>query len=67
LSVKTVKKKVANLGTNLIAPPHITVRSSSQPLREPYLPTEIPRGLEYTLVLDLDETLVHFDPVSLIH
>ncbi|TNV86397.1 hypothetical protein FGO68_gene6899 [Halteria grandinella] len=30
--------------------------------REPYLPAELPRGLEYTLVLDLDETLIHFDP-----
>jgi hypothetical protein len=39
------------------------MRSSSQPLREPYLPAELPRGLDYTLVLDLDETLVHFDPV----
>lgn len=45
-----------------LAPPHITTRSNSMPSREPYLPAEISRNLEYTLVLDLDETLVHFDP-----
>lgn len=31
--------------------------------KEPFLPREISGGLEYTLVLDLDETLVHFDQV----
>ena len=46
----------------LIESPSIA-RSSSHPFKEPFLPPEIPRGLEYTLVLDLDETLVHFDPV----
>lgn len=35
------------------------------PSKEPYLPADVVRGLEYTLVLDLDETLVHFDPVRL--
>jgi predicted HAD superfamily phosphohydrolase YqeG len=34
------------------------------PNKEPCLPSEIARGHQYTLVLDLDETLVHFDPVS---
>lgn len=33
--------------------------------KEPFLPREISGGLDYTLVLDLDETLVHFDQVSL--
>jgi TFIIF-interacting CTD phosphatase-like protein len=47
-----------------LAPAHINARSNSQPSKEPCLPQEISRGLEYTLVLDLDETLVHFDPVS---
>jgi len=32
------------------------------PSKEPYLPSAISRDMEYTLVLDLDETLVHFDP-----
>lgn len=45
-----------------MAPAHITARSNSLPLRESYLPPEIARNLEYTLVLDLDETLIHFDP-----
>ncbi|CDW72561.1 nli interacting factor-like phosphatase family protein [Stylonychia lemnae] len=44
------------------APPHINNRSSSLPSKEPYLPQDVTRGLDYTLVLDLDETLVHFDP-----
>jgi hypothetical protein len=44
-----------------VSPP--VARSSSHPFKEPFLSSEIPRGLEYTLVLDLDETLVHFDPV----
>ena len=61
-TAKTSKKKASNLSTNIVAPAHINIRSSSQPLREPYLQTQIPRNLEYTLVLDLDETLVHFDP-----
>lgn len=47
-----------------LAPAHINIRSTSQPQKEPCLPVDISRGLEYTLVLDLDETLVHFDPVS---
>jgi len=45
-----------------LAPSTIGPRSSSNPMKDAFLPTEIPRGLEYTLVLDLDETLVHFDP-----
>ena len=45
-----------------MAPPHITARSNSLPSREPLLPQDIARGMEYTLVLDLDETLIHFDP-----
>lgn len=44
------------------APLYFNARSSSVPLKEPYLPPDIAKGLEYTLVLDLDETLVHFDP-----
>ena len=28
------------------------------------MPSEVSRGLQYTLVLDLDETLVHFDARS---
>lgn len=47
-----------------MAPTHFNNRSNSQPSREPYLPKDVTRGLDYTLVLDLDETLVHFDPVS---
>ena len=39
-------------------------RYGSQPSREPYLPREPAKGHIYTLVLDLDETLVHFDPRS---
>ena len=47
------------------APTHINIRSNSLPSNEPYLPAEPIRGNEYTLVLDLDETLVHFDAVRL--
>ena len=45
-----------------MAPSHLNGRSNSCPSKEPYLPSEVARGKEYTLVLDLDETLVHFDP-----
>lgn len=47
-----------------LAPAHINARSSSLPSKEPYLPSEVTGDHKYTLVLDLDETLVHFDPVS---
>lgn len=42
------------------APPHLNPRSSSEPRHGHILP-EIKHGFEYTLVLDLDETLIHFD------
>lgn len=50
-----------------VAPSHINPRSNSLPSREPYLPNEVAKGHQYTLVLDLDETLIHFDPVSFHH
>lgn len=33
-------------------------------MRVPFLPNEIRSGKKYTLVLDLDETLVHYEEVS---
>lgn len=45
-----------------VAPAHFGNRSNSLPSKEPYLSSEIAKGHEYTLVLDLDETLIHFDP-----
>jgi CTD small phosphatase-like protein 2 len=46
-----------------MAPAHLNGRSNSLPSsKEPFLPSDIAKGKEYTLVLDLDETLVHFDP-----
>lgn len=49
-----------NETTKIDAPAHINIRSSSQPANEPCLPAIDPK-YKYTLVLDLDETLVHFD------
>lgn len=33
-------------------------------VRPPYLPPKEPNMSQYTLVLDLDETLIHFEDVS---
>lgn len=51
-------------GSSSAQKPHTSQVMGVRPsLKEPFLPQQVARGLEYTLVLDLDETLVHFDQV----
>jgi len=47
---------------------HNEVNTNIKPveLHEPYLPKEISGNKKYTLVLDLDETLVHYVEVNYI-
>jgi len=49
--------------SRIIQAPEGMTRSNSCPNREPYLPPTPANERKYTLVLDLDETLVHFDQV----